>query len=293
MSQPESGPSDQTHELPDGRSLAWCEYGIPGGAPVFYFHGIPGSRIDARLTADAVAAAGLRLIAPDRPGFGRSTPEAGKRSYAGWAADIESLAKMLGFDRFAIVAYSSGGPYALAAGIALGERVTRVAIVSGVATSEMPDYRKAICPTDRAMTLLARRAPWLGRVLMRRALKQARERPERFGKTADRDFPAPADQEIMDNGLRQVFPELFLEAGRNGPAGIMEDFAVWARPSGLALGPINTPLHLWHGGDDGTVPVSHSRWIASQIPSAELTVWPSVGHLHPPERWAEVYATLS
>ncbi len=279
--------------MPDGRSLAWCEYGAPEGAPVFYFHGIPGSRVDGRITADAIAAAGLRLIAPDRPGFGNSTPVPGKRSYTGWASDVESLAGGLGIDRFAILAYSAGGPYALAAAISLADRVTRLAIVSGVAPSEMPDYRKRVCPTDKTMTFLSLRAPWLARGLMGRALKQARQDPERFGKSVDRDFGAPADQELLDDGFRRLMPDLFLGAGSNGPAGIVEDFAVWARPSGLTLGNVNTPLRLWHGEDDRTVSVSHSRWIASQVRSAELTVWPGVGHLHTPERWAEVYATLS
>lgn len=281
------------HELRDGRSLAWCEYGRPDGIPVFYFHGIPGSRIDNRVTADAIAAAGLRLIAPDRPGFGRSSPESGRRSYSGWADDVESLAELLGIERFAVVAYSAGGPYALAAGVALADRITKLAIVSGVAPSEMPSYRKAVGPTDRAMTLLAPRAPWLGRLFVGRALKQAREHPERFGKSVNGDFKAPADQEMLDDGLRVLMPELFLEAGHNGPAGMVEDFAVWARPSGLALDRIETPVHLWHGGDDRAVPASHSRWVASQIPSAWLTVWPDVGHLHTSERWAEVYAALN
>ena len=64
--------------------------------------------------------------------------------------------------------------------------------------------------------------------------------------------------------VRAVLPELFLEAGRNGPAGIVKDYAV-----------------------------AHSRWVAAQIPSAELTVWPGAGHLHTPDRWAELYATLN
>ena len=128
---------------------------------------------------------------------------------------------------------------------------------------------------------------------MKRSLKKAREHPERLPKEADRDFQAPPDQEILDEGLRAVLPELFLEAGRNGPAGIVEDYAVWARPSDLQLAGVSTPLHLWHGEEDRTIPVAHSRWVAAQIPSAELTVWPGAGHLHTPERWAEVYATLN
>ncbi|MGH2868483.1 MAG: alpha/beta fold hydrolase [Solirubrobacteraceae bacterium] len=281
---------DQIHELPDGRSLAWCEYGRPDGGPILYFHGIPGSRIDGRLVADVTAEAGVRVISPDRPGFGLSTPQAGKRSYFGWARDVESLADALGIERFAIVGYSAGGPYALATAVALGDRVTQVAIVSGVAPAEMPGYRKGTTVTDRAMLPLAQRVPRLARVLMARALKQARNDPERFAKGVNRDFSADADQRILAGGFRAVLPGLFVEAGRGGPAGIVEDFAVWARPSGLALNQIRTSVRLWHGEEDRTISMSHSRWVASQIPGAQLTAWPGAGHLHTPERWAEVFS---
>jgi pimeloyl-ACP methyl ester carboxylesterase len=233
------------------------------------------------------------LIAPDRPGFGLSSLSTGRRSYAGWVDDVVNLADLLGISRFAIAAYSAGGPYALAACTALADRITRVAIVSGVAPAEMAGYRKGIGPTDKAMTLLAPRVPWLMRSLVGLSVKQARARPERFGKGVDRDFSAPADQRILDDELRAKLPELFLEATRGGPAGVVEDFAVWARPSGLDLSRVSTPVHLWHGEDDRTIPSSHARWIASRVSSANLTIWPGVGHLHDSERWAEVYAALS
>ncbi|HET9163257.1 MAG TPA: alpha/beta hydrolase [Solirubrobacterales bacterium] len=292
MSQVGSSSPDRAHTLPDGRTLAWCEYGPPDGLPVVYFHGIPGSRIDGRITAGAISAAGLRLIAPDRPDFGKSSLETGKRSHGGWARDVESLADRLGVERFAIVAYSAGGPYALAACIALAERLTSATIVSGAAPAEMPGYRKGVGPTNRVMLPLAARAPWLGRFLVGQALVMARKRPERFAKNANRDFSAPADRKVLDEELREELPELFLESGRGGPAGIVEDFAVWGRPSGLDLNRISTPIRLFHGEDDRSVPCAHSRWIASRIPSAGLTTWPGVGHLHTPVRWAEVYAAV-
>ncbi len=56
--------------LADGRTLACLELGDPEGSPVLYFHGYPGSRLEGRLAAGAARRHGLRLIAPDRPGFG-------------------------------------------------------------------------------------------------------------------------------------------------------------------------------------------------------------------------------
>ena len=76
--------------LPDGRWLAYAEFGAPDGRPVFVFHGVPGSRLlmdDDRPIADA----GLRMIAVDRPGIGRSDPQRGRRMLD-WPRDIAVLA---------------------------------------------------------------------------------------------------------------------------------------------------------------------------------------------------------
>ena len=62
----------QTITLSDGRKLGYAEYGDTDGSPIFYFHGFPGSRIEARLMNDPAAARNLRLIAVDRPGIGLS-----------------------------------------------------------------------------------------------------------------------------------------------------------------------------------------------------------------------------
>lgn len=45
----------QKLQLPDGRTLAYAEYGDPDGTPVFSCHGLPGSRISGQLGHDARA----------------------------------------------------------------------------------------------------------------------------------------------------------------------------------------------------------------------------------------------
>jgi pimeloyl-ACP methyl ester carboxylesterase len=287
-----AAPPDQEHRLADGRALAYCEYGAPDGAPVFYFHGLPGSRIDTRITADQMHALGVRLISPDRPGMGRSDPVSGKRTYSGWGHDVAHLADALGIERFSIIGYSCGGPYALAAAAELPERVERVGLVSSVATSEMPGYRKGVSPTDKLMTLLSPRTPWLARTLMGTAIKQARTKPEKFGRQLDKELSAAPDRAILEQGLRPFAIELFLEANRSGPAASVEDFAVWARPSGIEFGKIKAPVRLWHGDADESISIEHSRWLASKMPGAELTVIPGDGHLHAPEQWREMTAAL-
>ena len=61
--------------LRSGRRLCFAEYGALDGQPVFYFHGWPSSRLQASLLSALARERGLRLIAPDRPGAGRSDPD--------------------------------------------------------------------------------------------------------------------------------------------------------------------------------------------------------------------------
>jgi pimeloyl-ACP methyl ester carboxylesterase len=118
---------DAAVTLPDGRRLAYTEWGLPDGPPVLGFHGTPGSRLWCP-DEDATAALGVRLILPDRPGIGGSDPLP-RRRFGDWPADVEVLADTLGLDTFGVVGYSAGGPYAAACAALMPARLTGVAIV--------------------------------------------------------------------------------------------------------------------------------------------------------------------
>ena len=117
--------------LPDGRQLAWAEFGTAAGSPVLYCHGFPGSRLEAAFADGTAKHAGVRLIAADRPGVGLSDRLPG-RSVLGWVDDIRALGDHLDIERFHVVGVSGGAPYALACAFALPDRIPSVAIVSGV-----------------------------------------------------------------------------------------------------------------------------------------------------------------
>src|SRR4051812_27226730 len=98
-----SSSSDPEHELslPGGRIMSYVSLGAAGGPVVFVLDG-PGSRGLARAMALHAGGLGVRVIAPDRPGFFASTPAA-RADHAGVAADLLVLADALGAARFGIV----------------------------------------------------------------------------------------------------------------------------------------------------------------------------------------------
>src|SRR5215211_6909814 len=123
---------DRVMRLTDGRRLGYAEYGDPTGRPVFFFHGFGTSRVICPRDDELARNLGARLIAVDRPGIGWSDALPGRR-LLDWPTDVAQLANQLGLDRFAIVGWSGGGPYAAACGHALADRVRVVGLVSSPA----------------------------------------------------------------------------------------------------------------------------------------------------------------
>src|SRR5262249_37704143 len=102
---------DLTLKLVSGRQLGWAEFGDPAGFPILYFHGLPGSRLEAGLTDDSARRHGARVIAVDRPGFGLSDYEPNRR-IMDWPDRVRELVAHLGLERFSIIGVSGGAPYA-------------------------------------------------------------------------------------------------------------------------------------------------------------------------------------
>ena len=77
-----------------GRALEVQECGDPAGHPAFFFHGLIGSHHQASYIAEPARENGLRIIAPNRPGVGRSE-FVDRKSPLEAVADVEDVAAAL------------------------------------------------------------------------------------------------------------------------------------------------------------------------------------------------------
>ncbi len=266
-----------------GRALAYAQMGQQDGTPMFYFHGNPASRLDwdHPLFRPVLDGSGVRLIGIDRPGFGGSTHQP-QRRYADWPADVLAVANELGLARFGILAYSAGGPYAIACALAFPQRLTFVGIVSGVGPAETPRFYDGMTKRVVANFRLCRRAPSLARWYF------AHTSPEKFSRIFEQNV-SPVDRTLLrEAGVDQGVRAAFAEATRNGPYGLVEDWRLMRTPSGLKYTAVECPVRLWHGDSDRAVPVHHAEYVASLLPKAELEVLSGVGHLHTPAFWRDV-----
>jgi pimeloyl-ACP methyl ester carboxylesterase len=264
--------------LPDGRILGVERFGAKAGAPLLYFHGLPGSRLDFRSEAGTFAAAGIELIAVDRPGFGLSTTKRG-RSLLDWPRDVEALCDRLGLERVAVLGYSSGGKYSLACAFALSERVALAGVLAGTAPPEMPGFDEGMIGADRLALTLARRARPLALATWGVVRLLAQHRPRAVMASFARDLSGPDRERMEEPAVRTALLDSLREGLRPGAAGTVDDYAIEGRAWGFDPAEIRVPVRLWHGDRDGVVPLAHSRWLAERIPDAELNLIAGAGHL--------------
>jgi pimeloyl-ACP methyl ester carboxylesterase len=283
-----------TVSLPDGRSLLVHEYGDPAGAPCVYVPGTPASGLSGRLYDVAARAAGVRLLAVDKPGYGGSSYQPG-RTLVGFAADVEHVADRLGLHRFAVVGESGGGPHALAVALALPARVTVAVTVAGMGPPDEAWVLEGMQAGNRRLVTLARRAPWAVRLpmaLTRRALLNDKRRERFVAATLAKAGPGDA------RALRAMAAEHDVTASardalRDSSRGAAQELAVLSRAWGFDPADIRCRVELWHGSEDVNVPAAVADGLAEQIPDAIARVIQGEGHAVGWSRRRDLMATVA
>jgi len=282
-----------TVKLADGRRLGFAEFGAPRGQAVFWFHGTPGGRRQVPLEAREMAAArDVRLIGVDRPGIGASSRHLYK-SVSDWSVDIEHLADRLGFERFAVVGMSGGGPYTLACAHALPQRVAVAAVLGGVAPARGGD-----AVPGGLVALAARFEPLLRHVHrpIGAALTAAIWPLRPFASPLFNAFAAisPAADRIVfaRPDIKAMFLDDLLRGSRTNLSAPICDLLLFSRDWGFPLAEIRVPVRIWHGDADHMVPIAHGHWLAARIPGAVIRVRPGESHLGGLGAAAEVLDTI-
>jgi pimeloyl-ACP methyl ester carboxylesterase len=264
--------------LADGRTLACLELGDPSGSPVLYFHGYPGSRLEARVAAAAAARLGVRLLSVDRPGFGQSTFHPGRR-IGSWAADIDALADQLGLERFSVMGVSGGGPYALACAARLAHRLARVALVCPLGPLDVAGGKAGMLAQDRLMLVLAARAAPLARGVVHLLAHWMRQDADRYVRFMIAGMVSPDRDLFADPGYRSLVQESTAEALRQGGQGAAWELTLIARPWDFRLRDVSMPVTLWQGLADQILPAAMARRLAAALPVCDPRYFPGEGHL--------------
>ena len=272
--------SDGIARLPDGRRLGYARYGDPDGRPLVVCHGDAQSRLGYRWMDGAAARRHVLLICPERPGYGKSDPAPVGYSVAGSAGDLETLLEQLGVGDFTAAGVSAGGGFALAAAAAMGERVLKTVVVSGL-------FPFTGAAARREVAWYAPVAFWAVRHLTRplRALLSVAIRRSYASEAGIqrllRTLPE-ADRALLEGNpaLRANLLEDALEATRQGAAGTVADLLCYAIGLGdLQLAQISGPVVFIHGTADTIVKPNVAVAAQCMVPGSRLRWVEGGGHL--------------
>ncbi len=271
-------PPHSAMRLADGRTLSWAEYGDPHGEPLFFHHGIPSSRMAAAVMAPGAARAGVRLIAPERPGFGYSDPLPG-RQILDWPSDLRQLADYLEIQKFSVAGISAGLPYTLACALRMPERLHRVASISGLGLIDSRDVLEGMSYEWRLIYTLFLKSQRLASLWMRGYGRSVQKQPERVVAEQIKRMP-PVDGAVLGSEptLTNRITDL-REAFRRGPAAAGDEARCHLEPWGFALRDIEFPVMLWHAVLDESHPIQMGMRIAAELPNCRPIYVDGVGSL--------------
>ncbi|XVF76222.1 hypothetical protein PTKIN_Ptkin13bG0248900 [Pterospermum kingtungense] len=280
-------------KLRDGRYLAYKEHGVPRDAAKYKIveaHGFDSCRHDAIApSAEIIEKLGVYIVTFDRPGYGESDPNP-KRTVKSMALDIEELADQLKLgSKFYVIGFSMGGQWIWSCLKYIPHRLAGATLVAPVvnywwsgfpANLSEQAYQKQL-PQDQWALRLSHYAPWLtywwntqkwfpGSSVIAHS-------GDNFNSEDKKLLPKIASRRKHSKALVRQQGE-FESLHRD----IIIGFGTWEF-SPLDLDnpfPNNEgSAHLWHGDEDGLVPVTLQRYIAQQLPWIHYHELPGAGHL--------------
>lgn len=261
--------------LSDGKRLCYAEYGDPDGKPVFLFHGNPGSRIAWGLIPNSPFLPNIRIIAPDRPGYGSTDfkPNALER----WPMDILELADHLKIDKFTLFAPSGGGPFVLACAWKIPNRLASIGIFGSVGPN-VPEATKGAIKSLRVLWKVSNPLFFIIKLQMKLAARYARKNPRKLAEKMAELELSEYDRKIFNREeIKSIFDLDFPVSYQQDGIGSAYDTTIPAKWP-IPLEEIKSKIHVWHAEEDIMVG-NMAKYVADNLPNSELVSLPGVGHL--------------
>jgi pimeloyl-ACP methyl ester carboxylesterase len=285
---------DTTVILPDRRAVPLWEGGDPDGWPVLFHSGTPSGRLQALQVHEAAAAAAVRLISFNRPGYG-SAPTV-PPGLASVGVDGRVVRELLGISAWSVVGISGGGPYAVASSAADPGGVERVLVVAGIGPWTLLEGPQPL-ENERPFHRLAGRgeidAAWAG------LSEITAQWADGLVDKSDADIidayfegAPPSDLEWLDATARGRWT-LDARDALQRHDGAVRDHLSWSGPWDIDPADVTCPVSLVYGKIDPVCPPQHGEWYAAHLRRVTLQVRDGAAHgMTCFTGWADYFAWL-
>jgi pimeloyl-ACP methyl ester carboxylesterase len=267
---------DKVLKLKDGRKLQFTEYGDSTGIPIFMFHGNPNSRLLWECMPGFPFVEGVRLISPDRPGYGGTDYVHGISTVEQWPDDMIELADSLNIGRFYVFGPSGGGPWALSCAQRIPERLLSVGVFAPMGPLDKETI-VGMAKAPRLLFTIAGSIPWILKPQFRMTSRLVRKNPELYAKLIKKEL-SQIDREVYDRlDLLSALMKDRLESYCQKGIGSWYDVTLPGNYP-VDLSAIHIPVRLWQGEKDGSIPLAMGKAVAARIPNCIPTFLPNAGH---------------
>jgi len=264
------GVRDRRLARPDGRTVAFSEWGDPSGTPLLRVPGTPGCRYSLRADRSGWKERNLWAITTERPGFGASSRLEG-RGFAEPADDLAAILDELGIERAHVIGGSGSAPHQLAFAARHPDRVRAMTIVVGAAPTTDEEAARMVGANAESFRLI--RANDIDG--FRKFLQGLRESILADPLAAFRDImdKAPeADRAVMaDPKWQATFVVAAREALAQGVDGWLDEgLAIDRSWDDVEFAKVQTSVTWWHAASDANALLSAAERVVTQLPNARL-----------------------
>lgn len=283
-------PPDRLVPVGTDRVIALDDRGDDAGRPVLYVHGTPDSRL-ARHPDDSIATRlGVRLLCPDRPGIGDSTPDP-TATPESVADDLVRVLDVLDVREVGVLAWSAGAIFATALAGRHPERVTRLVLASPLVPADAYRESGVLAGADDARAMFADVLPTMSADEIGAEMAMWLVPPE-----VDAELAAEMLTESLESvagvpGAGASLVAALQASVASGSTGVERDLAAQATPLAGLLDRVRAEVSVHVGTDDHVTPVPMAEWYGRRL-GARVEVHRGIGHALPILRWPELLGEL-
>ena len=145
---------------------------------------------------------------------------------------------------------------------------------------------------SRGGFLLGRHAPLIVHAVYGGIISRfVRSRPESIFALLNAKSPVADQIAIAEPGLRSTILASVRTAFDQGGRGVARDLIIYSRPWGFDLSSVRQRVWLWHGVQDGTVPITFAHAMAHALPDCVAEFAPDEAHFSLPVNRSEAVMT--